>query len=78
MQDVYDVKLPCHLLLARLAAVSPPTVVAALDRLVPALHKTLKAPVKTDAVKQEVCTAVPPPPPAPLCAPPLRYRTTAG
>lgn len=52
--DVYDVKLPCHLLLARLAVVAAPTVIAALDRVVTPLHKTLRSPVKSDAVKQEV------------------------
>lgn len=54
VQDHYDVKMPCHLLLAKLAAVAPAHVLAALDGLVEPLNATLNARVKSDAVKQEV------------------------
>jgi hypothetical protein len=54
LQDHNDVKLPCHLLLAKLAAVAPGQLLAALDRIVDPLDKTLTARLKTDAVKQEV------------------------
>ena len=53
-QDHYDVKMPCHLLLGKLAAAAPDQVTQALPRLVDPLQKTLHAKVKTDAVKQEV------------------------
>ncbi|EIE20950.1 TIP120-domain-containing protein [Coccomyxa subellipsoidea C-169] len=54
LKDHYDVKLPCHLLLAKLASAAPGQLLSALDRLVEPLEKTLTARVKTDAVKQEV------------------------
>ncbi len=54
LQDHYDVKLPCHLLLAKLAAAAPGQLLSALDRLVEPLEKTLTTRLKTDAVKQEV------------------------
>lgn len=47
-------KMPCHLLLGKLAETFPSHVLAALDGLVPALHATLTARVKQEAVKQEV------------------------
>ena len=53
-QDDYDVKMPCHSLLAKMSQVSPGPVLAELDRLVEPLTKTLVAPVKSSAVKQEV------------------------
>lgn len=53
-QDHYDVKLPCHLLLAKLAAAAPAQLLANLHRLTDPLEKTLQTKVKTDAVKQEV------------------------
>ncbi len=53
-QDHYDVKMPAHLLLGKLAGRAPAYVVAVLDRLVPPLQKTLTAKLKADAVKQEV------------------------
>ena len=46
--------MPAHLLLAKLAATEPSTVLGALERLVGPLEKTLTAKVKSDAVKQEV------------------------
>ncbi len=55
LQDHYDVKMPAHLLLGKLAATAPAYVIAVLDRLVPPLQKTLTAKLKSDAVKQEVC-----------------------
>ena len=53
-QDHYDVKMPCHLLLGKLAGAAPDQVRQALPRLVDPLQRTLHAKVKTDAVKQEV------------------------
>ena len=47
-------KMPCHLLLGKLAAAAPDHVRQALPRLVDPLQRTLHAKVKTDAVKQEV------------------------
>ncbi len=47
-------KMPCHLLLGKLAAAAPDQITQALPRLVDPLQKTLHAKVKTDAVKQEV------------------------
>lgn len=55
LQDHYDVKLPCHLLLAKLAAAAPGQLLANLHRLTDPLEKTLQTKVKADAVKQEVC-----------------------
>ncbi len=53
-QDHYDVKMPCHLLLGKLAGAAPDQVRQALPRLVDPLQRTLHAKVKQDAVKQEV------------------------
>ena len=54
-QDHYDVKMPCHLLLGKLAAAAAADQVRqALPRLVDPLQRTLHAKVKQDAVKQEV------------------------
>lgn len=66
VQDHYDVKMPCHLLLSKLAARAGGNVLAALDSLSKPLEKTLTARLKTDAVKQEVsgiCPLLPPSPP---------------
>jgi len=52
-QDHYDVKMPCHMLLAKLAAAAGEAVLAHLERLVPPLEATLAAKNKSDAVKQE-------------------------
>lgn len=46
--------MPAHLLLVKLANSEPSTVLAALERLVAPLERTLTAKVKSDAVKQEV------------------------
>ncbi len=46
--------MPCHLMLAKLAAAAPAQVLSSLDRLVEPLAATLSAKVKSDAVKQEV------------------------
>ncbi len=54
MQDHYDVKMPCHLLLGKLAAVAPAHVMGALEDLIPPLTATLTARPKAYAVKQEV------------------------
>jgi len=54
LKDHYDVKLPCHSMLTKLASVSPHTVLVTLDKLVEPLEKTLAVKLKSDAVKQEV------------------------
>ena len=54
MQDHYDVKMPCHLLLAKLAAAAPGPVLASLDKLIGPLEKTLTARLRGEPVKQEV------------------------
>ncbi|KAG1681345.1 hypothetical protein FOA52_007393 [Chlamydomonas sp. UWO 241] len=54
LQDHYDVKMPAHLLLAKLSASEPSTVLATLERIVGPLEKTLTTKVKSDAVKQEL------------------------
>ena len=55
LQDHYDVKMPCHLLLSKLAVKAGGNVLAAMDSLSKPLEKTLTVRLKTDAVKQEVC-----------------------
>lgn len=47
-------KMPCHLLLSKLAIRARGNVLAALDSLSKPLEKTLTVRLKTDAVKQEV------------------------
>lgn len=54
LQDHYDVKMPCHLLLAKLAAAAPGPVLASLDKLVGPLEKTLTTRLRGEPVKQEV------------------------
>ena len=54
MQDHYDVKMPCHLLLSKLASMAGGHVLASLDKLVEPLQTTLSTKLKSDAVKQEV------------------------
>ena len=54
VQDHYDVKMPCHLLLAKLAAAAPGPVLASLDKLVGPLEKTLTTRLRGEPVKQEV------------------------
>ena len=49
-----QVKAPCHTLLSKLAATDPGAVLAAAERLVAPLQKTLTTRLKSDAVKQEV------------------------
>ena len=49
-------KMPCHLLLSKLAAKAGGHVVAALDTICRPLEKTLTSKLKQDAVKQEVPT----------------------
>lgn len=53
-QDVYDIKMPCHLLLAKVASRAGEQLLPSLSQLVPTLEKTLKAKLKGEAVKQEV------------------------
>ncbi|KAK9750059.1 hypothetical protein RND81_02G170400 [Saponaria officinalis] len=54
LDDHYDVKMPCHLILSKLASKCPSAVLAVLDSLVDPLHKTINFKPKQDAVKQEV------------------------
>ncbi|KAL6629111.1 hypothetical protein ACP70R_028876 [Stipagrostis hirtigluma subsp. patula] len=52
--DHYDVKMPCHLILSKLADKCPSAVLAVLDSLVEPIEKTINHKPKGDAVKQEV------------------------
>ncbi|KAI3909926.1 hypothetical protein MKW98_012980 [Papaver atlanticum] len=54
LDDHYDVKMPCHLILSKLADKCPAAVLAVLDSLVDPLQKTINYKPKLDAVKQEV------------------------
>ncbi|KAI4296141.1 hypothetical protein L6164_036124 [Bauhinia variegata] len=54
LYDHYDVKMPCHLILSKLADKCPSAVLAVLDSLVEPLQKTIIFKPKQDAVKQEV------------------------
>ncbi|KAK1434531.1 hypothetical protein QVD17_00278 [Tagetes erecta] len=54
LDDHYDVKMPCHLILSKLADKCPSAVLAVLDSLVEPLQKTVSFRPKQDAVKQEV------------------------
>lgn len=54
LADHYDVKMPCHLILSKLADKCPSAVLAVLDSLVDPLQKTINFKPKQDAVKQEV------------------------
>ncbi|KAL9675175.1 hypothetical protein QQ045_003376 [Rhodiola kirilowii] len=54
LDDHYDVKMPCHLILSKLADKCPSAVTAVLDSLVEPLQKTINFKPKQDAVKQEV------------------------
>ncbi|KAG0496791.1 hypothetical protein HPP92_001482 [Vanilla planifolia] len=54
LSDHYDVKMPCHLILSKLADKCPAAVLAVLDSLVEPLQKTINHKPKLDAVKQEV------------------------
>ncbi|KAK6945544.1 TATA-binding protein interacting (TIP20) [Dillenia turbinata] len=54
LEDHYDVKMPCHLILSKLANKCPSAVLAVLDSLVEPLQKTINFKPKQDAVKQEV------------------------
>ncbi|CAI7847637.1 unnamed protein product, partial [Closterium sp. NIES-53] len=54
LSDNYDVKMPCHLVLAKLAEKCAPSVLAVVEALVDPLEKTVTTRVKADAVKQEV------------------------
>ncbi|GFR41083.1 hypothetical protein Agub_g1723, partial [Astrephomene gubernaculifera] len=52
--DHADVKMPCHTTLSKLVASDPGAVLAAAERLVGPLEKTLTTRLKSDAVKQEI------------------------
>ncbi|XP_024383560.1 cullin-associated NEDD8-dissociated protein 1 isoform X1 [Physcomitrium patens] len=54
LADHYDVKMPCHLILSKLAAKCGGAVLAVMDALVEPLEKTIQHKTKPDAVKQEV------------------------
>ena len=49
MQDHCDVKVPCHLLLAKLAVAAPQRTLEALPRLTGPLQRSLLAQIKSDA-----------------------------
>ena len=53
-QDHYDVKMPAHLLLSKVCALDPSSVLSLLEKIVLPLEKTLSAKTKSDAVQQEV------------------------
>lgn len=50
--------MPCHATLSKLVTTDPGAVLAAAERLVVPLEKTLTTRLKSDAVKQEVGTRV--------------------
>ncbi|GJS68358.1 cullin-associated NEDD8-dissociated protein 1-like protein, partial [Tanacetum coccineum] len=52
LDDHYDVKMPCHLILSKLADKCPSSILA--DSLVDHLQKTLNFRSKQDVIKQEV------------------------
>jgi cullin-associated NEDD8-dissociated protein 1 len=54
LADHYDVKMPCHLILSKLASKCGGAVLAVMDALVEPLEKTIQHKTKPDAVKQEV------------------------
>ncbi|KAI3944021.1 hypothetical protein MKW98_015173, partial [Papaver atlanticum] len=54
LDDDYDVKMPCHLILSKLADKCPAAVLAVLDSLVDPFQITINYKPKLDAVKQEV------------------------
>ncbi|KAL9174874.1 hypothetical protein ABFS82_02G079200 [Erythranthe guttata] len=54
LDDHYDVKMPCHLILSKLSDKCPSAVLAVLDSLVDPLQKTINFRPKQDAVKQEI------------------------
>eukprot|EP00252_Welwitschia_mirabilis_P011775 TRINITY_DN2619_c0_g1_i2.p1 TRINITY_DN2619_c0_g1~~TRINITY_DN2619_c0_g1_i2.p1 ORF type:complete len:818 (-),score=176.90 TRINITY_DN2619_c0_g1_i2:413-2866(-) len=54
LNDHYDVKMPCHLILSKLSDKCASAVLAVLDSLVEPLEKTITHKPKADAVKQEV------------------------
>ncbi|KAJ1702873.1 hypothetical protein LUZ63_002652 [Rhynchospora breviuscula] len=54
LSDHYDVKMPCHLILSKLADKCPAAVLAVLDSLVEPIEKTINHKPKADAVKQEI------------------------
>eukprot|EP01087_Luapelamoeba_hula_P011790 TRINITY_DN324_c0_g1_i1.p1 TRINITY_DN324_c0_g1~~TRINITY_DN324_c0_g1_i1.p1 ORF type:complete len:1220 (+),score=279.85 TRINITY_DN324_c0_g1_i1:138-3797(+) len=54
LEDVYDIKLLCFLMLSRLAQHAGPALVTSLDSLVEPLRKTLTTKVRDTAVKQQV------------------------
>lgn len=59
VQDHYDIRMGCHLLLSKLATRVGPVVLSNLGPLVPHLEATLVNKLKADAVKQEVTTSLP-------------------
>ncbi|KAK1402413.1 Cullin-associated NEDD8-dissociated protein 1 [Heracleum sosnowskyi] len=54
LDDTYDVKLLCHLLLSKLAGKCPSAVLAVLDLVVDPLQKTIEYRPQEDAVKHEI------------------------
>ena len=54
LKDHYDIKMACHLILSKMAAVAPDAVLQVVNDMVEPLEKTLNQKLKSDAVKQEV------------------------
>eukprot|EP01134_Creolimax_fragrantissima_P003789 CFRG3789T1 len=54
LSDHYDIKILGHLMLVRLCALTPSTVLQQMDNIVAPLLKTVQTKVKAEAVKQEI------------------------
>merc|ERR1711988_103173 len=54
LNDVYDIKMLCHLMLVRIASSSGAALLEALDSLIEPLRATIQKKEKESAVKQEV------------------------
>jgi len=54
LQDIHDIQLLSHLILARLARDAPAPLLTGLDQLVEPLRKTVTTKVKDNSVKQQV------------------------
>ncbi|KAF5203685.1 Cullin-associated nedd8-dissociated protein [Thalictrum thalictroides] len=54
LDDHYDVKMPCHLILSKLAVKCSAAVLTVLDSVVNPLQKTVNHKSKQDAVKKKV------------------------
>ncbi|CAM0946643.1 unnamed protein product [Alopecurus aequalis] len=54
LDDHYDVKMPCHLILSKIAEKCPSAVLAVLDSLVEPIERTINHKPKGNVVKQEI------------------------